>query len=93
MHNDLRLLAAALLLALTACNSLKPDDSNQPQAQMMKQFKFHKTQNLKINCLLFLPADYEAKSGKRWPLMLFLHGSGNAVVMFAKSQFTACPNT
>ena len=43
---------------------------------MSKQFKFHKTQDLKINYLLFLPQDYEAKSGKRWPLILFLHGAG-----------------
>src|SRR5882757_10479680 len=76
MRNDLRLLVPVLLLPLTACHSLKPDDSNQPQAQMIKQFKFHKTQNLKINYLLFLPPGYEAKSGKRWPLILFLHGSG-----------------
>src|SRR5882724_12650876 len=26
--------------------------------------------------LVYLPKDYSATSGKRWPLMLFLHGSG-----------------
>src|SRR5437870_3785221 len=76
MRNALGLLVPTLVIALTACRSLKPDDFSQPQAQMNKQFKFYKTQNLKINYLLFLPADYEAKSGKRWPLILFLHGAG-----------------
>ena len=29
-----------------------------------------------MNYLLFLPKGYEAKAGKRWPLILFLHGAG-----------------
>ncbi|MBI5387016.1 MAG: prolyl oligopeptidase family serine peptidase [Verrucomicrobia bacterium] len=34
------------------------------------------TKTVRANYLLFLPKDYDAKSGKRWPLLLFLHGAG-----------------
>ncbi|MFO1487383.1 MAG: prolyl oligopeptidase family serine peptidase [Verrucomicrobiota bacterium] len=30
----------------------------------------------RLQYLQYLPKDYAANSGKRWPLMLFLHGSG-----------------
>ena len=62
-----------LLLALTACNSIKPEATSNlgaRQMQMAKQFKSQKTQTFKINYLLFLPQGYEAKSEKRWPLIL-----------------------
>jgi len=34
------------------------------------------TKKIRLNCLLYLPADYRATSRKRWPLLLFLHGAG-----------------
>jgi len=39
---------------------------------------FHKqaSKELEVNYLLFLPAGYKQDKEKRWPLMLFLHGSG-----------------
>ena len=43
---------------------------------MAKQFKLKKTQAIQLDYLLFLPKGYEAKSEKRWPLILFLHGAG-----------------
>src|SRR5437016_13909955 len=79
MRTNLKLLAPAMLLALTACNSIKPETTSNlgaGQTQMVKQFKSQKTQTFKINYLLFLPQGYEAKSEKRWPLILFLHGAG-----------------
>jgi len=79
MRTKLKLLAPAMLLALTACNSIKPETTSNPgagQMQMAKQFKAQRTQTFKINYLLFLPQGYEAKSEKRWPLILFLHGAG-----------------
>jgi predicted peptidase len=36
------------------------------------------TQQVTMRCLLFLPATYDRDSRKRWPLILFLHGSGAA---------------
>jgi predicted peptidase len=43
---------------------------------MAAQCKFYRTQTLEIAYLLFLPRNYDAKSRKRWPLILFLHGAG-----------------
>lgn len=34
------------------------------------------TKTYALQYLLYLPKGYDAASGKRWPLMLFLHGSG-----------------
>lgn len=34
------------------------------------------TETQTISYLLFLPDDYDADNGKQWPLVLFLHGSG-----------------
>jgi len=34
------------------------------------------TETISGDYLLFLPRDYDANSGKRWPLILFLHGAG-----------------
>jgi predicted peptidase len=79
LTTKVKLFAPALLLLLTACNSTKPDSASNlgsAQNQMAKQAKFKRTQSFSINYLLFLPQDYEAKSGKRWPLILFLHGAG-----------------
>jgi len=77
MRNTTTLLTLAALLALTACTSTKPAaTSAPPPTQMVKQFQFTRTQSLTLNYLLFLPEGYDAKAAKRWPLILFLHGSG-----------------
>jgi len=77
MRSKLKLLAPAFLLALSACNSLQPEESSSPQTmQTAKQFSPSKTQTRPLKYLLFLPKDYTAKSSARWPLILFLHGVG-----------------
>ena len=43
---------------------------------MAKQFKSQRTHTSNVSYLLFLPRDYDRKSRKRWPLILFLHGAG-----------------
>ena len=43
---------------------------------MANQFKSLKAQTSKVSYLLFLPTDYDTKSRKQWPLILFLHGAG-----------------
>lgn len=71
------LFAGPVLLTLTACNLIeKTAESNPPPVQMPKHFKFQRTQAAEVNYLLFLPQGYQAKSEKRWPLILFLHGAG-----------------
>src|SRR5216683_4911384 len=77
MRNPIPLVTAALALTLSGCTVTKPASSSKPPPlQMAKQFKFKKTQAIELNYLLFLPKGYEAKSEKRWPLILFLHGAG-----------------
>jgi len=44
--------------------------------QMAKKLTVNKTQRTELNYLLFVPKGYEARSEKRWPLLLFLHGIG-----------------
>src|SRR5690348_10300597 len=68
------LLALSTSLSLGVAQGTDPAATNNPQA--VKQFEFKKTINAQLKYLLFLPKDYTAKSDKRWPLMLFLHGAG-----------------
>jgi predicted peptidase len=75
MRKTVLFLSTVLALALSACTAAKPE-SARTFGQMAKQFKFKKTREIQLDYLLFLPKGYEAKSEKRWPLILFLHGAG-----------------
>lgn len=44
--------------------------------RMLKLEPLKENETQTISYWIFLPEDYETKSGKRWPLLLFLHGSG-----------------
>jgi predicted peptidase len=46
------------------------------QKELAAHLKPKKAQTVKMDYLLFLPKGYDAKSEKRWPLIFFLHGSG-----------------
>ncbi len=78
LGTPVRLIAAVPLLLLGACSGLKPESgATAPLAgQMPKHFEFTKTQRVNLDYLLFLPKGYAARSQKRWPLILFLHGAG-----------------
>jgi predicted peptidase len=65
----------SLLLGLTACSSLKNTATIKP-GQTAQKFSATQTRTYSADYLLFLPADYEPESGKRWPLIFFLHGAG-----------------
>ena len=67
MRRPIYLLVASAWLAFTA---------HAETNQMAKHFQFKKTLTVDLNYLLFLPKGYQAKAEKRWPLILFLHGSG-----------------
>jgi predicted peptidase len=62
---------AVLTGAARAQEDPTPDPMQKPQ-----HFERQITRTLRANYLLFLPKDYAAEAGKRWPLMLFLHGAG-----------------
>jgi predicted peptidase len=63
-------------LTLAGCGTTKSSLINSPPNQMAKHLRLKKLENVDINYLLFLPKGYDAKAQKRWPLILFLHGSG-----------------
>src|SRR2546423_8302224 len=65
---------AALMLA--GCAIDRFGSNNSPGKQMANHLRLRTSEDLEINYLLFLPKDYNAKSQKRWPLILFLHGAG-----------------
>jgi predicted peptidase len=79
MRNLSQTLTAAALVVLAASKPTQAADgsnSSTDKVQMAKKFTFEKTQHYELNYLLFVPKDYSGTSGKRWPLMLFLHGAG-----------------
>jgi predicted peptidase len=66
-------------LILSGCVSNKPEtvpEHRTADMQVARQFTFQKSVTTQLDYLLFLPKDYNPKSEKRWPLILFLHGSG-----------------
>ena len=65
-------LRSALVLAMVGL--VQADDAVAPQTGQRPQ-KFDKD-GMKLDYLLYLPADYNKDAKKKWPLMLFLHGSG-----------------
>jgi predicted peptidase len=69
------ILLLPLLLGLSACTSLKNPTAAKP-GQTAEKFSVTQTRTLSADYLLFLPEGYDASSGKRWPLILFLHGAG-----------------
>ena len=71
MNTPAQLLAAALWLAAVALPAQDANTMNQRQ-----HFKQQITKTVELGYLLQLPKEYAAQSGKRWPLMLFLHGAG-----------------
>lgn len=66
---------ASLLFSLLACAA--PAQSTDSPVQQEKHFEARITTTAKLNYLLFLPQGYEG-SRKKWPLMLFLHDSGES---------------
>jgi predicted peptidase len=63
-------LIAALALSATA----QPADM--PTNQVSRTFSAKKTQDIEVRYLLYLPKGYAEDTGKKWPLILFLHGAG-----------------
>lgn len=70
-----RILMAALLLLTAFSAQASADDA--PTAQKEQEFERDVVVRAKLKYLLFLPEGYE-QSEKQWPLILFLHGSGES---------------
>ena len=68
-------LLLALLLGHSACSTIKNPTAMKP-GQTAQKFHLERKQVLSADYLLCLPQGYDSSSDKRWPLILFLHGSG-----------------
>jgi predicted peptidase len=73
--NSLAALASVSVLSLASFSTVNAAPAAEPQVGQHAQ-KFEKAPNFKLDYLLYLPADYNKEADKKWPLMLFLHGSG-----------------
>src|SRR5262245_6136123 len=73
-----RLKITAIAVGMTALLSFTPHAQPVDSDLMQKRLQFESriTKKLRLGYLLYLPADYQPKSPKRWPLILFLHGAG-----------------
>ena len=80
------LLSTVVLMAAPALAAEPPAT----RVQQEKHFEAQITVTAKIDYLLFLPQGYE-KSKQPWPLILFLHGSGESGTNLAKVKTEGLP--
>jgi predicted peptidase len=69
------LLTAACMLALTSCTTMKKSNASLSPLKT-ERTTLRISRNVEMRYLVYLPKDYDPKGGRRWPLMLFLHGAG-----------------
>ena len=87
------LLLKVQFLVLTLVLMAAPAPAVEPLANMVQQEKHFEAQitvTAKFDYLLFLPQGYQ-QSKQRWPLMLFLHGSGESGTNLAKVKTEGLP--
>ena len=63
------------LISVTLCAGLL-SSAQATETQHPKSFSKEITKTLKFDYLLYLPPGYEESADKKWPMILFLHGSG-----------------
>jgi predicted peptidase len=64
------------LLHLTTLVVISTAQSQSPSRFVVKEFEIELRKTIKSDYLLYLPEEYGADTSRRWPLVLFLHGSG-----------------
>src|SRR5438045_9618476 len=74
MTHPCRRFLAALLFPLSL--ALPAHAADTPKAGEQAPEHFEKQVPVTLDYLLYLPADYGKDTGKKWPLIMFLHGSG-----------------
>jgi predicted peptidase len=62
-------------LALCACLPAA-FAADEPQAGKQQPQKFEKQVTIHLDYLAYVPKDYDKDPGKKWPLIVFLHGAG-----------------
>jgi predicted peptidase len=68
--------AVAVLMSAKTIPAAEEASGTRGTNQMAKQLHITRSTTVDLNYLLFLPGDYAKEEQKRWPLILFLHGSG-----------------
>jgi len=69
-------LFAFFFLLGAICSSLLAQEPMPDSVQQTKSFQRTITKKVSAEYLLFLPRDYKPRGSRKWPLILFLHGSG-----------------
>jgi len=64
------------LIVFTSCTTMNTRTKSAANVLSSESFKWKVTRSGEMPYAYYLPEDYTAKSGRRWPLMLFLHGAG-----------------
>lgn len=77
------LFAAGCVLTLLVSSARSQDDMSKSN-QKAFTFQGQISKKAKLDYLLFLPAGYDPKEEKLWPLILFLHGAGERGTNIAK---------
>jgi predicted peptidase len=85
----IRLLTALATVAFVLNTAAQPDDMPRNQTAQKAELKF--TKEIELKYLLFTPKDYDTDKNKKWPLMVFLHGSGERGTNLAKVAFHGPP--
>ncbi|HWE01969.1 MAG TPA: prolyl oligopeptidase family serine peptidase [Tepidisphaeraceae bacterium] len=76
MKNRLKTLCAAMAVVFAAGFCIAADDASDKPKPGQHAETFEKQVTIKLDYLLSLPTDYNKEENKKWPLILFLHGSG-----------------
>lgn len=83
---------ALLLLTLALSFTMATKKSSaQPAGQSAQKLDVTISRAVTTQFLLALPKDYDAKSTRRWPLILFLHGSGERGTNLSKVAMHGLP--
>ena len=78
MNMKFRMVSVLVLgMTLAFAGSVRADDvaAGQQKSQVLEKTV---VKVLKVNYLLYLPKDYGKDKSKKWPLVVFLHGSGES---------------
>jgi predicted peptidase len=71
-----QLCPAVIRLVGLLCLSASAQEATDESMQKPQKFQRQITRSIEADYLLFLPRDYDAKSSRVWPTILFLHGAG-----------------
>jgi len=68
--------ALGLLVMLATGSSWAAEIDGRTKAQLARKRYLSSATNAEREYLLYLPVGYDSEKGKRWPVILFLHGGG-----------------